>query len=241
MSAPALAAICAAIARAGGRLSFDEYMEIALHSPAAGFYGGGRVKFGAGGDFITAPGMSPLFGKMLARQIGQILRLTGGAVLELGAGDGLLAAQLAAELRGQNANKTKYYILETSAALKARQQKTLSGEKNIEWLEKLPNSFCGAIIANEVLDAVPCLLFAKREGKWRARGVADENGVLQWREKIAEKNELVRRLAEMDLPDGYETEINPRAEALTASVCEMLRAGVFIAADYGFGRREYYH
>lgn len=239
MSAPAFSAVRAAISRAGGWLAFDGYMETALHSPA-GFYGGGRVQFGAGGDFITAPLLSPLFAKMLARQTAQILSQTGGAVLELGAGDGTLAAQMLAELRAQNA-KTQYYILETAAPLKARQQQKLSNEKNIEWLDKLPGDFCGAVIANEVLDAVPFLLFAKRGGEWRARGVAEQNGALRWLEKSAPENEFVRRLAALDLPDGFETEISPRAEALTASVCEMLREGAFFAADYGFGRREFYH
>ncbi|MGI9307459.1 MAG: class I SAM-dependent methyltransferase [Gammaproteobacteria bacterium] len=239
MSAPAFAAVCAEIARTGGWIPFDRYLETVLHDARAGFYGSGRVQFGGNGDFITAPGMSPLFGKMLARQTAQILRAAGGGVLELGAGDGRLAAQLIAELRAQNI-PCEYYILETSAALQKRQRETLAGE-NAVWISALPDNFCGAVIANEVLDAAPFLLFAKRRGEWRARGVALANGALQWEERPAEKNELTARLASLNLPDDYITEICPRAEALTASVCEMLQTGAFIAADYGFGRAEYYH
>ena len=241
MSAPALAAVCAAISRAGGWLPFDEYLQIVQNDPRTGFYGSGRVQFGIGGDFATAPAISPLFGKMLARQTAQILQHAGGDILELGAGDGRLAAQMADELGELPESRgARYFILETSAALQKRQRETLRG-KNIEWLGALPDSFCGAIIANEVLDAVPFLLFAKREGMWRARGVVQKNGALQWEERPAAKNEWTRRLAELDLPDGCITEINPRAEALTAALCEVLQAGAFIAADYGFGRREYYH
>lgn len=239
MSAPAFAAVAAAITDAGGWIPFDRYLEIALHDPRAGFYGGGRARFGAGGDFITAPDISPLFAEMLAAQTAQILRHTAGDVLELGAGDGRLSAALAGLLRGKI---RRHYILETSAALRARQQKTLDGE-NVEWLSSLPESFCGAIVANEVLDATPFSLYAKQDGEWRTRGVICENGALQWRDRPAGKDEreIVRRLEKMNLPDGYLTEANPRAEALTKTLCETLHEGALLISDYGFGRAELYH
>ena len=227
-------------ARAGGWIPFDRYLEIALHDPQAGFYGSGRVRFGADGDFITAPGVSPLFAEMLAKQAAQILQNlpnSGGDFLELGAGDGRLSASVAKLLRGKI---RRHYILETSAALRMRQEETLRGE-NISWLDALPQSFCGVVVANEVLDAVPFCLYAKRGGEWRARGVACENGALQWCERPAAKDAIVCRLEEMNLPDGYISEANPRAEALTKTLCEMLRAGALLLSDYGFGRREYYH
>ncbi len=235
--APAFSAVATAVARAGGWIPFDRYLEIALHDPRAGFYGGGRARFGADGDFITAPDISPLFAEILAAQAAQILRETGGDLLELGAGNGNLSASLARLLRGKI---RRHYILETSAALRSRQKETLRGE-NISWLSSLPESFRGIVVANEVLDAVPFCLHQKENGEWRARGVAMADGVLRWQNRPAARDEIVRRLEEMNLPDGYITETNPRAEALTKTLCEMLRRGAILISDYGFGRGEYYH
>lgn len=237
MSAPAFSAVAAAIARAGGWIPFDRYLEIALHDPRAGFYGSGRARFGADGDFITAPDISPLFAEMLAVQAAEVLRKTGGDFLELGAGNGNLSASLARLLRGKI---RRHYILETSAALRSRQEENLRDEK-ISWLSSLPESFCGIVIANEVLDAVPFCLHQKENGEWRARGVAITDGVLCWQNHRAEKDEIIRRLEEMNLSDGYIAETNPRAEALTKTLCEMLQRGAILISDYGFGRGEFYH
>src|SRR5476649_1114654 len=80
------------ISDAGGWLPFDAFMELALYAPGLGYYSAGAVKLGVGGDFATAPEMSRLFGQCVARQCHEVLALTGGAILELGAGTGAMAA-----------------------------------------------------------------------------------------------------------------------------------------------------
>ena len=236
MSNIAFDAVCAAIERAGGWIPFEHYVNIVLHNPQVGFYGSGRVRFGNNGDFVTAPHISPLFAKTLAQQAKQILKC-GGEILEIGAGDGHLAAALITELPN---TCRRYRILETSAALQLRQKQTLATHP-VEWISTLPDSFCGIIIANEVLDALPFGVFLKKHGTWQTRGVACDNHSLQWREQPLTAPALLRRLDSLDLPDDYQTEMSPHAEALVTTLCAMLKNGVLLLADYGFGRTEYYH
>ncbi|MGU9951217.1 MAG: SAM-dependent methyltransferase, partial [Gammaproteobacteria bacterium WSBS_2016_MAG_OTU1] len=224
-------AIHALILQSGGWVPFARYLELALHHEQVGFYGSGRVKFGAGGDFITAPCLSPLFGRVLARQSAQIINACGGDILELGAGDGHLAATIIESMPAQ----CRYFILETSAALRVRQKEKLSDK--VQWLDELPDSFNGVIIANEVLDAIPFSLFIKRGGEWQLRGVqAESDGALIFRDTIAPDDFMRQRLQEMELSDNYQTEISPAAEALTRTLCQILQRGAVIIADYGFGR-----
>src|SRR5512144_327638 len=136
----ALAASRALLGRIGEELgaaanwiSFARYMELALHEPGLGYYAGGARKFGAGGDFVTAPELTPLFGRTLARQVAEILQ-PGEAILEFGAGTGMLAEALLAELKGVD-----YNILETSSELRQRQQQRL-GDR-VRWLDRLPERF----------------------------------------------------------------------------------------------------
>ena len=141
---PARARIEKEIASLGGWMPFARYMQLALHEPGIGYYAGGARKFGAGGDFVTAPELGALFGRTLARQLKAI---PGGRILELGAGSGALAETLIQALG------CEYFILETSAELRQRQKQRL-GDK-VSFLDRLPENFQGAIIANEVADALP--------------------------------------------------------------------------------------
>ena len=118
--------IRAAIAAAGGWLSFERFMELALYAPGLGYYSAGSAKLGAGGDFVTAPEVSDLFGRCLARQCAAVLRVTGGEILELGAGSGRMAAALLRELAAQGVLPERYAILEVSAELAARQRAHLA-------------------------------------------------------------------------------------------------------------------
>lgn len=234
-----LAAVCEVIAQSGGWIPFAQYLDCVLHDPQVGFYGGGRVQFGECGDFITAPRLSPLFGQTLAKQARQIIRHSSEHILELGAGDGRLAAALLTQLHADGI-ACRYSILETSAALRQRQAQTLA-DFSVTWLSTLPATFSGLIIANEVLDTVPFDLFVKRSGGWQQRGVTYENASLQWQERPAADDFIRRRLTALNLPDDYQTEAAPRAEALSRTLSEMLHGGALIFIDYGFGRAEYYH
>src|ERR1700675_4745897 len=102
----------------GGWISFARYMELALHAPGLGYYASGSQKFGAGGDFVTAPELGSLFGRTLARQLKDL--------------------------------SCEYFILETSAALRERQRERLGSR--VQFMERLPESWRGIVLANEVAD-----------------------------------------------------------------------------------------
>lgn len=222
-------------------------MEMALYAPGLGYYSAGMQKFGAGGDFVTAPEISSLFGRTLARQAAQVVRAGGdGDVMELGAGTGRLAVQLLAELQQLNALPGRYLILEVSAHLRAVQQETIRQElpavlaSRVEWLDALPEKFAGCMVGNEVLDALPVHLVAQLEDGLYERGVGVEGGTFVWRERTID-GVLADTARSLALPQGYVTEVCQAAPALIASLAERLQHGALLLIDYGFPHREYYH
>ncbi|MGA9992336.1 MAG: class I SAM-dependent methyltransferase [Thiobacillaceae bacterium] len=238
-----VARIREAIASAGGWLSFAHYMELALYAPGLGYYSGGARKFGAAGDFVTAPEISPLFGRALGRQLAKVLDQCGGGILELGAGTGKLAAHVMAELISMG-RPASYSILEVSGELRQRQQETLEHAglaDRATWLDTLPETFTGAIFGNEVLDALPVHLIHWTEQGALERGVVWQDDRLQWQERPITDTTLLARTAALDLPSGYVSEINLAAPALVRELGQRLHAGLLLFVDYGYGRSEYYH
>lgn len=230
-----------------GPLEFARFMELALYAPGLGYYSGGARKFGAAGDFVTAPELSPLFGACVARQCEQVLRLTGGEVLELGAGSGALAASVLETLERLGVLPDRYLILERSADLRQRQQAHLREHvpalcERVEWLDDLPGRFNGIVLANEVLDAQPVSLFVAPD---RAPSVGWGDGGLEWREAPApawlQAEVAAIGAAVGGLEAGYTSEVSPQAAALVASLAERLESGLLLFIDYGMSRREYYH
>jgi SAM-dependent MidA family methyltransferase len=238
-----------------GWLSFAEFMQLALYAPGLGYYSAGSQKFGdikkGGGDFVTAPQISPLFAQTLTNQIVQILQVTNGNILELGAGTGKLAAdilltlaQLAPDLK---VVPSKYFILEVSDHLRQIQLETLHKKlpqdliQRVEWLNVLPANFDGVIIGNEVLDAIPLhIVHAAADGIFE-RGVVVEGEGFSWQDRVLTEQSLLDRVAKLNLPEGYITEICPAATGLIASLAGVLNHGVILMIDYGFTAREYYH
>lgn len=245
-SQPLVARILDEIAHSGGWIDFARYMHLALYAPGLGYYSGGAQKFGAAGDFVTAPEISPLFAQCLARQAVQVIGATQGDILELGAGTGRLAAELLLELQRLEQLPQRYQILEVSAHLRAVQQQTLSQSlppplfAKVEWLEQLPQRFSGLIVGNEVLDALPVRIVGKHGG-WFERGVACQGGALVWADRDGMPAELPPAVAALSLPDSYLTEVCPSAAALLSSLADRLDSGLVLLIDYGFPRREYYH
>ncbi|MDX1697707.1 MAG: SAM-dependent methyltransferase, partial [Thiohalobacterales bacterium] len=154
------------ITAAGGSIPFSRYMELCLYAPGLGYYSAGQRKFGAGGDFITAPEVSPLFGRCIARTCAAVLAATGGGnILEFGAGSGRMAVDVLGELASMDCLPGQYLILERSGELRQR-QRTLVEQSLPElagrvcWLDELPApGFRGIMLANEVLDAMACERF----------------------------------------------------------------------------------
>ncbi len=234
------------IAQRGGWIPFADFMQMALYTPHLGYYSGGGHKFGAGGDFVTAPEISPLFAQALAQQCAPVLAATQGSLLELGAGSGRLASDLLLALEAMGQLPSSYSILEVSADLRARQQATLKATLSaamydrVQWLDGLPSHFSGVVIGNEVLDAIPVHIVQWQQGGWLERGVADQAGLV-WQTRPLENLALVAHIDNLALPDGYITEVSPAATALIASLGAMLQQGLILLPDYGFSASEYFH
>ena len=234
------------IAAQGGWISFARFMELTLYAPGLGYYAAGAAKFGPAGDFTTAPERSTLFGRCVARQVAPVLGETGGDVLEAGAGSGKLACDLLLELETLNTLPERYFILELSGELKARQHATLTARAphlldKVQWLEQLPQTFSGVVLGNEVLDAMPTHLLVRNDGAWLERGVSTNEVGFVWQDRPIAESALLQAAQKLDVPDNYLTEINRAAPAFIASLAERLQHGVLLMIDYGFPHAEYYH
>ncbi len=243
--------IRARIAESGGSIGFAEFMQHALYAPGLGYYNAGSTKFGPGGDFVTAPELSPLFGRVLAVQCAELLpRLSASQLLEVGAGSGALAIQILGKLAALNALPEKYFILEPSAELQARQKHRIVGElpavlRRVEWIPGWPRTFAGVVIANEVADALPVSRFVVRDGKVLELRVSAGASGFEWLEQDATASLLaaVRRIeSELSttLPDGYVSEICLAMPAWIGDLAACISEGFVFLFDYGMSRREYY-
>ncbi len=242
-----VALIRAEIAAAGGWLPFSRYMALALMAPGLGYYAAGAHKFGAAGDFVTAPEITPLFGRALARQAAQVLEATDGDLLELGPGSGRLALDLLLELQRLGHLPGRYLLLEPSADLRQRQQALFHDHApyllpRLAWLDALPERFTGLVLGNEVFDALPVhLLHWTPEGVFE-RGVAmDAEGGFCWQDRPLDAGPLYEAAAAIAAPADYLSEVCLAAPALIASLAERLERGLLLFLDYGFPHAEYYH
>jgi len=239
------------IQSSGGFISFARFMELTLYAPDLGYYTGNTTKFGRQGDFVTAPEISPLFAKCLARQCSEIFStLNPFSMMELGAGTGIFAKDLLQELEKLNALPDRYFIVEPSSDLRERQKKLLQATcpfyfSRIEWRETLPKEkISGIIFANEVLDALPVHCFRMGEKNIEERSVELENNKFNWRltKPTADLEKSVTTLQqEIEFPEGYESEINLALDPWIKNLSNCLQSGVILLFDYGYGRREFYH
>ncbi len=234
------------IEASGGAIDFARFMERALYEPGLGYYSGGRQKFGAAGDFVTAPEMGSLFADCLAHACMPVLQATRGDLLEAGAGSGVLAADLLLALEKLGTLPANYFILELSAELSARQRETLARKAphlaaRVRWLDALPaKGFRGVVLGNELLDAMPVERFRMTAWGLKQLQVGWESGHFVWRERTANST-VQERIGPICLPEGYTSEIGFQAEAWVHSIADVLDQGVLLLIDYGFPRAEFYH
>ncbi|MBL4852363.1 MAG: SAM-dependent methyltransferase [Gammaproteobacteria bacterium] len=255
-SAALVDVIKADIKAQGGIIDFARYMQNALYAPGLGYYTAGANKFGPAGDFITAPEVSPLFGRCVARQCQQALlalpKTDDGSILEVGAGSGKLARDILLELTSLDCLPSRYFILESSADLRQRQQALLQDSvadyfHRIEWLDALPTTpFSGVVLANEFLDALPANRLIKSDDQFQELGVVVENGCLQYKKLKAETiatSILQQRLEPLSIEfdTGYIAELCLEMDGWIASLAACLQQALVLFIDYGSARHEYYH
>jgi SAM-dependent MidA family methyltransferase len=240
----------------GGVIGFDAWMRLALYAPGLGYYSAGATKLGSSGDFVTAPEMGSLFSRCLARQCAEVLQVTGGEILELGAGSGRMAADVLTELAAIDALPERYCILEVSADLADRQRARIAElprelAARVQWLDRWSDrSMRGVVLANEVLDAMPVERFIVRgrpDGiDVRSLGVGLTDDGFEWRE-TSPSAELMHAVADIvealpaPLPDGYVSEACLAFQPWLSSLAAQLESGVALLIDYGLPRAHLYH
>ena len=246
--------IATEIASQGGWIAFSRYMEMALYEPGMGYYSAGAHKLGAGGDFTTAPELSPLFGAAIVSTILPVLeglKAQGlpAKILEFGAGTGKLAESILTRLNDLGFQLDGYDIIEISPDLTQRQQERLhklAAELELStkcsWLSSLTENFKGVILANEVIDAIPCDAIIYQNGFWYWCGVSFAEDKFFWKTgKPVEQALLPESLLSGNFSEGYVTELHPQANAWIRQIAKQLDAGLFLTFDYGFPESEYYH
>ncbi len=243
--------IRALIERSGGSISFAEFMHEALYAPGLGYYTAGAARFGAAGDFVTAPEIAPLFGRVLARQCASVLQqLPNGAVLELGAGSGRLAIEILRSLTANGIEFQRYLILEVSPDLIAQQQRLIGAQvpelmPKVAWLDRLPQQFRGVVIANEVADALPVERFSMSGREVMQMRVGCDQDTFVWCRAaaprfLAEAVTHIEATVGRELASGFLSEVSTGLAKWVSDVAASIESGFMFLFDYGLSRREYY-
>lgn len=243
------------ICAAGGAIAFSRFMELALYAPGLGYYSAGARKFGAAGDFVTAPELGGLFAQCVADSIAPVLQQLGpaAAMLEVGAGSGAFAEAALQKLQSLDALPARYAILEPSADLRERQRQHLQHHlpaqlwQRLHWLDgPLQPAWDGVMFANEVIDALPTPRFSLQQGEVFEEHVAlDADGSFVRIDRPADAllTAAVRHVErQLDAPfaDGYRSELLPQLPYWVQAVIGGMDRGALLFVDYGHPRREYY-
>lgn len=241
------------IVKEGGLVDFERFMSLALYAPGLGYYVNGAQKFGVGGDFITAPELSPLFGYSLANQIAEIFAaIQDPNVLEFGAGSGALAVSVLEQLEQLDCLPVRYQILELSAELQQRQRDTIQQAlphliERVEWLSHMPPSgWRGVVLANEVLDAMPVQRIRKSANQWQMQWVSYTDDAYQTTWKDTTDDLLLKQLDALEarlgqFEEGYESEVNRHVDGWISALSQMIEQGAVILVDYGYPEAAFYH
>lgn len=244
------------INHSGGQITFKRFMELVLYEPELGYYCNKiSEKIGIGGDFITAPNLSSIFSICIAKQCKEIIEVIGTknvVITELGAGTGIMAADILNYLESSNSLPEKYNIIEISKELQIQQKFILKNKLNnkiyerVCWLHNLPeNGTQGIIIGNEFFDALPVERFCITENGPRRLEVVWKTGlcIIEGEESESVNQEISKIESHLgfQLPIGYISEYTPQLTEWIRKISSLLQKGVVLIIDYGYSKREYYH
>jgi SAM-dependent MidA family methyltransferase len=238
-----------------GPMPFSQYMERCLYAPGLGYYSAGRTKFGASGDFVTAPELGSLFAGCVVKAVQPVLAMLGDEAdfLELGGGSGAFAEAALKAMADSGTLPRQYLILEPSADLRQRQRERLRSNLPAElnarvlWLDRPPEEdWRGVLFANEVIDALPATRFAMRQGEvYEEHVTLDGEGRLMRIDRPADAlvSAAVRHVERdlgVEFVDGYRSELLPQLPYWIQAIAGSMVAGLMLFVDYGYVRREFY-
>jgi SAM-dependent MidA family methyltransferase len=178
-----------------------------------------------GGDFYTSADLDPVFGQLLAKQFTRwAAELDGFAVVELGAGKGLLARHILEH------DRFPYMILERSPAMRARQEAVLK-PYDVQWIDDLPGGITGCIFSNEFFDALPVRRIVRRAGVLKEIYV---------NERFEEIEGELQEAVDIPVREGMIADVNLEARRWIHRIAASLQRGYHLAIDYGYLRDEFY-
>jgi SAM-dependent MidA family methyltransferase len=239
---------------ASGPISFARFMELALYHPTLGYYRSGARRIGERGDYVTSPYLSPIFGGIVGRQLAQMWERLGRpaafGLVEMGAGDGRLARDIATwagRAEPAFAAALRLTFVEPDPAARDVQRRTLSHlAVKPCWVDSLdaipPASIAGAVLSNELIDSFPVRLFTVRGGRPYEVAVTHDGDHLVSSAYDTAAGDLPAAVAAFvgAMPDGARFEVNEGAAAWMRSVAARLARGFVLTFDYGYPRARLY-
>jgi SAM-dependent MidA family methyltransferase len=239
------------------RITFAEYMNLALYHPEQGYYATNQVNIGSQGDFFTSPHLGADFGELLAKQFCQMWEVLGRPVpfslVEMGAGQGILAGDILRYLHKYHFeffSALDYIIVEKSSALRREQQQRLSNFplRWCEWEEIPANSLVGCCFSNELIDAFPVHQVIWEQGELKEIYVTlgkegefvEVTGEVSTNRLVEYFDFLEIDLAKNAYPEGYRTEVNLLALDWLSMISEKIQRGYLLTIDYGYPAHRYY-
>ena len=230
-------------------IPFCEFMQQALYHPEKGYYRQNVIRQGAEGDYVTAPSISPLFAYCIANNLAPLLKqYPHWSIAEIGPGRGDCAVDLMRSLEEKNIHPKSYFLIEQSEQMRAYQHQNIvtrlaSGLERFTWRDALPDSFCGIVIANEVLDALPVhLLCSDAQGDFSELWVTQTASGLAFKHDPA-PDDLLALFSFRNIPKypNYRYELSTEIPRFLKSLSASMSSGICLFFDYGYPRRQYYH
>jgi SAM-dependent MidA family methyltransferase len=231
------------IIRERGPISVASFMELALYDPERGYYTGAAQRSGRHGDFYTSVDVGPLFGATIAEQLSEtweLLRQDGADhfdLVEAAAGNGRLARDIldaAAERHPQFYERVRLFLVERSVAARSAHREILGPHAGclVSSSEDLPTAIDGAIVANELLDALPVAVLEMAEDGLHEVVIGERGGVLMEEVRPARDPDALRALPPLE--PGQRVEIGDAASRWVRDAAAALSRGLLLLFDYGY-------